>query len=138
MELTAETRISIGDLFHENRKFAAQTVRAFKTLHKHRQDPFLISTVTRIIENIKAAGSVLHAPRSGRPSVSEDVDEIKDANTNEERIKTGCLSAHDIAKSFDELFLLTVLAMICHISRLFVKLTDTCLLVISTSLKMIS
>ena len=101
MQLAVETRVAIIELFYENRRSAAQTVRAYKTLHQLRHDPFSTSTVARLVEKFKKTGSVLDAPKSGRPSISEDVVEmIKDANVDGKNDSmTGCFSAHDIAKA---------------------------------------
>ena len=42
------------------------------------QDPFFITTVTRLIAKFEETGSVADKPRSGRPSVTEDtVEEVK-------------------------------------------------------------
>ena len=99
--LDIKTRIEIVELFHQNNGSAAQTLRRFKTKHQMNKDPFTLSTITRLVKKFHETGSVLDLPKSGRPSVSEEVvEEVKAANKQGKTISpTGCFSAHDISKS---------------------------------------
>ena len=101
IQLAVETLIEIIELFYENQRSAAQTVRAYKTMHQLRHDPFSASTVVRLIQKFRKTGSVLDAPRSGRPSVSDDVIEMVNDANNEGKDESiaGCFSAHDISKA---------------------------------------
>lgn len=57
--------------FYQNGSSAAATFRAFKTQKNLHDNPFSLSTVTRVVKKFEVTGSALDAPRAGRPSVSE-------------------------------------------------------------------
>lgn len=67
-----KTRTLLIKLFYENGSSAAATLRAFKTLKNLHDDPFPRSTITRLVNKFEETGSVLDAPRAGRPSVNEE------------------------------------------------------------------
>ena len=70
MEL--QQRIECVRLYYSNNFSPAVTLRAYKTAHGLRTDPFSATTISRLIKRFEDTGSVLDLPKSGRLSLTED------------------------------------------------------------------
>ena len=76
-------RIECVKLYYSNNCTAAVTLRAYKTAHGLRADPFSATTISRLIKRFETTGSVLDLPKSGRPSLTEDrKDDVLDTLKN--------------------------------------------------------
>ena len=66
------TKVEIIELFYSSGQSYTQTIRTYCTKHKCHVTPFSCSTVKRLVDKFKRTGSVVDAPRSGRPSLQEE------------------------------------------------------------------
>ena len=67
-----KTRIEFVELYYSNRKSPAAALRAYKTAHDLRIDPFNVRTIQRLVQRFEETGSVCDKPKSGRPSLEEE------------------------------------------------------------------
>ena len=67
-----KTRIEVVELYFLNGGSSTAALRAYKTKHNLRRDPFTTSTITRLISRFRETGSVADKPRSGRPSQEDE------------------------------------------------------------------
>lgn len=72
-KLDLQTRITLVRLFYENHSCAAAALRKFKSLHNLIKDPFSVTTVQRLLKKFESEGVVIDLPKSGRPSICDDV-----------------------------------------------------------------
>jgi Fe2+ or Zn2+ uptake regulation protein len=72
-KLDLQTRITLVRLFYENHSCAAAALRKFKSLHNLIKDPFSVTTVQRLLKKFESEGVVIDLPKSGRPSISDEV-----------------------------------------------------------------
>ena len=85
------TRIEIVELYFSNGSSSTAALRAYKTVHNLRRDPFATSTITRLISRFRETGSVADKPRSGRPN--EDEERMPIVQTELERLQ----QSHDFS-----------------------------------------
>lgn len=85
------TRIEIVELYFSNGSSSTAALRAYKTAHNLRRDPFATTTITRLVSRFRETGSVADKPRSGRPSEEEERTPI--VQTELERLQ----NSHDFA-----------------------------------------
>lgn len=72
-QLDLKSRINIVQLYYQNSSSAAAALRCFKTQRNLVHDPFSARSVQRLIEKFEEHGVVTDLPRTGRPSVAEDI-----------------------------------------------------------------
>ena len=70
------TKVEIIELFYSSGQSYTQTIRTYCTKHKCHVAPFSCSTVKRLVDKFKRTGSVVDAPRSGRPSLQEEKKDV--------------------------------------------------------------
>jgi hypothetical protein len=71
--IDTQTRIMLVRLYYENGSSAAAALRAFKTFHHLRADPFSVTSIQRLMKKFESKGTVLDLDKSGRPSTGDDV-----------------------------------------------------------------
>ncbi|KAG5453784.1 hypothetical protein CSKR_113840, partial [Clonorchis sinensis] len=66
------TRIEIVKLYYSLGESATAALPSYKTKHGLIIDPFIVSTITRLIAQFESTGSVLDFPGKGRKSLSDE------------------------------------------------------------------
>ncbi|KAG5442359.1 hypothetical protein CSKR_109277 [Clonorchis sinensis] len=66
------TRIEIVKLYYSLGESATAALRGYKTKHGLIKDPFIVSTITRLIAKFESTRSVLDFPGKGRKSLSDE------------------------------------------------------------------
>jgi hypothetical protein len=76
MSLDLDTRLELIKLYYANNECATSTLRAYKTRHELHNDPFPLSTITRLVHKFETTKSLHDAPKSGRNSLFEEREEV--------------------------------------------------------------
>jgi len=98
-----DTRLEIVKLFYKNNENATATLRAFKTAHGLRHDPFTSKSISNLIAKFENTKSLHDAPRSGRPSLEEQRKDniLNTMNDFQERNVLGHASSTAVSKACD-------------------------------------
>lgn len=76
MSLDLDTRLELIKLYYANQECVVSTLRAYKQRHELRNDPFPLSTITRLVHKFENTKSLHDIPKSGRPSLFKDREEV--------------------------------------------------------------
>lgn len=75
--LELDTRLELVKLYYSNHESAAATLRAYKSKHSLRRDPFPLSTITRLVQKFEKTKTLHDSKSSGRPSKEDErTDEV--------------------------------------------------------------
>ncbi|GAA48442.1 hypothetical protein CLF_101616 [Clonorchis sinensis] len=70
--MNVSTCIETVKIYDSLGESATAALRGYKTKHGLIKDPFTVSTITRLIEEVESTGSVLDFPGKGRESLSDE------------------------------------------------------------------
>jgi transposase len=100
-QLSLKTRIELVQLYYQNGSSSAAALRRYKTQHGLLHDPFSVRTVQNLIRKFEEHGVVVDLPRSGRPSVTQEVVEevVATLEQGQSSSSLGICSAHSVSRT---------------------------------------